>query len=403
MPLRGRAGASMIRPPMPDEFALSQRTHHLREASVLRTLTERVDAFPDGINLGQGVCDLDLPDELARATIAAIRDNRATYTPFAGVEPLRRQIAARMERRYGITYELDEIVVTIGASAAIASTLLTLLDPGEGVVLLEPFYPYHRSAALLAGAHVTTVPERGPSGDLDWAKLETAIAEAPRLLVLNTPANPGGRVWTHHQLERLAALLDGTDVLLVTDEIYEDLVFGGATHVPPATIPALRARTVTISGLSKAYSITGWRLGWLAAPRSLAAAIGPVFDTLCVCAPRPLQEGAAVALETIPESYHRDLRDAYERRRDLLARALEAGGLRPRIPDGAYYMLADYRERYGDVPTREACFRLLDELHVAAIPGEIFYASGGPYVLRFHFAVEEPVLAEVRRRLEGSR
>lgn len=392
----------MIPPPM-DDFALSQRTDHLRQASVLRTLTERVSAFPDGINLGQGVCDLDLPDALARATIAAIRENRATYTPFAGVEPLRRQIAARMERRYGISYELDEIVVTIGASAAIASTLLTLLNPGDGIVLLEPFYPYHRSAALLAGAHVTTVPERGPSGDLDWAALEAAITAAPRLLVLNTPANPGGRVWTRDQLARLAALLDGTDVVLVTDEIYEDLVFGDAKHVPPATLPALRARTVTISGLSKAYSITGWRLGWLAAPRPLAAAIGPVFDTLCVCAPRPLQEGAAVALETIPESYHRDLRDAYERRRDLLARALEAGGLRPRIPDGAYYMLADYRERYGDVPTREACVRLLDEVHIAAIPGEIFYASDGPSVLRFHFAVEEPVLTEVERRLGRGR
>ncbi len=383
---------------MADSIQLSDRTQHLRQASVLRTLTERVAAYPDGINLGQGVCDLDMPEQLATATIESIRESRATYTPFAGVEPLRRQIVSRMEQRYGVSYELDEVVVTIGASAALGSTFFTLLNPQDEVVLFEPFYPYHYSAALLADARVVAIPEVSEGGP-DLARLEAALGERTRVLVLNTPANPSGRVWTRAQLERLAALLDGTKVIVVTDEIYEDLVYDRHTHVPPAAIPALRDRTITVSGLSKAYSITGWRLGWLAAPRDLAAAIGPVFDTLCVCAPRPLQEGAAKALETIPQRYYTDLRDAYERRRDRLAAALESGGLRPRVPSGAYYMLADYRDRYGDIPTSDACFRLLDELHLAAIPGEIFYADASPPVLRFHFAVEEPVLDEVARRL----
>ena len=390
----------MIRPMTPP--VLSARTEHLRQASVLRTLTERVAALPDGINLGQGVCDLDMPETLRTATLDAIRNNRATYTPFAGIESLRQAIAERMEQRYGVRFDVDEIVVTTGSSGALSATFFTLLDPGDTVVLFEPFYPYHVSGARLAGARVETVRETG-DGEPDWTALEAALRDHPRLLVLNTPSNPSGHVWTADALERLSALLDGTPTTLVTDEIYEDLVYEGATHAPPASIAALRERTVTISGLSKAYSITGWRLGWLAAPRPLAAAIGPVFDTLCVCAPRPLQEGAAIALASIPNSYYEDLCRAYQDRRDRLAAALVRGGLKPRIPAGAYYMLADYRERYGPIPSREASLRLLDELHIAAIPGEIFYENEAPPLVRFHFAVEAPVLAEVERRLTSGR
>jgi aminotransferase len=234
---------------------------------------------------------------------------------------------------------------------------------------------------------------------VNWDGLRAALGPRTRLLVLNTPANPGGFVWTREDLGRLADLLGPSDVAVVTDEIYEDLVYDGRIHQPPATIPGLTERTLTISGLSKTYSVTGWRLGWLAAPRDLAAAIGPVFDTLCVCAPRPLQEAAAEALRVLPESYYTGLRDAYQERRDHLARALRAGGLEPRVPDGAYYMLADYRDRFGEIPSREASLRLLDETHVAAVPGEIFHARGDPPLLRFHFAAETPVLDEVARRL----
>lgn len=384
---------------MAPTFPLSARTEHLRQASVLRTLTDRVSRFDDGINLGQGVCDLDMPEELAAATIHSIQSSRATYTPFSGVLPLRRQIVERMDRRYGVSYDIDEVVVTVGASAALSATFFTLLDPGDEIVLFEPFYPYHRSAALLAGAKVISIPETA-GGAPDWEALQRGIGPRTRIVVVNTPANPGGRVWTTEQLDRLAALLRDTSAVVVTDEIYEDLVYDGRTHVPPAAHDELRPRAITISGLSKAYSITGWRLGWLAAPRELAAAIGPVFDTMCVCAARPLQEGAAKALERIDETYYEDLRNAYEVRRDRLAGALEAGGLRPRVPGGAYYMLADYSERYGAIPSAEASMRLLEELHIAAIPAEIFYADDGPPMVRFHFAVEDLVLDEVARRLK---
>ncbi len=381
---------------------LSQRTAHLREASLLRALTEKVAAHADGINLGQGVCDLEMPEALREAAIRSIREDRATYTPFGGVPRLREAIAARMRRRHGLEYAAGQVVVTVGASAALFSTFMTLLDPGDEVVLFEPFYPYHYTGARLAGAQVITVP-CGAGAAVDWDALARALGPRTRLVVVNTPGNPLGKVWSAAEIDRLAALLQGTEAIVMTDEIYEDLVYDGRCHLPPASHPDLYPRTVTISGLSKAYSITGWRLGWLAAPAALADAIGPVFDVMCVCAPRPLQHGAAVALEALPESYYTEMRDTYERRRDLLAQALRDAGFRPRVPQGAYYMLADYSERYGAMPTREACFRLLEELHIAVIPGEIFYAGEAPPVIRFHFAVEDRILEEVARRLRRGR
>lgn len=382
---------------------LSARSGHLREASLLRSLTQRVARFADGINLGQGVCDLEMPEVLRSAAIRSIREDRATYTPFGGLEALREAIAERTLRRQGVTYGADQIVVTIGASAALFSAFLTLVDPGDEVVLFEPFYPYHYTGALLAGARVVTVSTEPGSGEIDWQGLEAALGPRTRLVVVNTPSNPLGKVWSAPELDRLARLLEGSEAVVMTDEIYEDLVYDGRAHVSPASRPGLYERTVTVSGLSKAYSITGWRLGWLAAPPALAKAIGPVFDVLCVCAPRPLQAGAATALRELPQTYYDDARDAYQRRRDRLAAALRDGGFRPWVPSGAYYMMADYRERYGALPTREACFRLLDELHVATIPGEIFYAGEPPPVVRFHFAVEDAVLDEVVARLRRGR
>lgn len=377
---------------------LSRRTAHLREASILRALTLKVNALPDGINLGQGVCDLEMPRELRLGAVESIFKDRATYTAFGGIKPLREVIVRRMQERYGLAYDPDEVVVTVGASAAYMATLMTLVDPGDEVVLFEPFYPYHYTAALLGGAEVRTVPLDPASGDVDWEALGAALGPKTRVLVLNTPSNPLGRVWSAGEIDRLAGLLRDTDAVVVTDEIYEDLVYEGGRHVPPATHPKLHPRTVTISGVSKAFSVTGWRIGWLAAPKELSGAIGPVFDVMCVCAPRPLQKGAAVALRDLPASYYTELCRGYEHRRGVLAGALREAGFGLRVPDGAYYMLADYSARYGSLDPLDACFRLLDEYRVAAIPGTIFYAGAPPPVLRFQFAVQDGILEEAARR-----
>jgi aminotransferase len=379
---------------------LSKRTAHLREASILRALTLKVSALDDGINLGQGVCDLEMPRPLRLAAVESIFQDRATYTPYGGVRPLREQIVRRMEERYGLTYGMDEIVVTVGSSMAYTSTLMTLVDPGDEVVLFEPFYPYHYTGARLAGAEVRTVRLSLGEDGIDWQGLQASLSPRTRLLVLNTPSNPLGKVWTQAELDRLAHLLEGSPTHVVTDEIYEDLVYDGRTHVPPATHPGLAERTITISGVSKSFSVTGWRLGWVAAPKRLSGAIGPVFDVLAVCAARPLQQAAAAALRELPETYYTDLRDGYARRRTLLCDALRAGGFRLQEPEGSYYVLADYSERWPDLSPEAACFRLLEEARIAAIPSTIFYArEPAPPELRFQFAVEEPVLEEVARRL----
>jgi len=288
---------------------------------------------------------------------------------------------------------------------------MTLIDPGDEVVLFEPFYPYHYTGALLAGAKVRSVPlavsndvtntnDTTAGLSIDWDALEEALSSRTKLLVLNTPSNPLGKVWTVAELDRVAKLLEDSPAYVVTDEIYEDLVYDGRAHVPPATRPGLYDRTITISGLSKAYSITGWRLGWLAAPKPISGAIGPVFDVLAVCATRPMQHAAATALRELPETYYTDLRDGYARRRALLCDALRAGGFRVREPEGSYYVMADYTDRWGpDVDPEDACFRLLDEAHIAAIPATIFYAGTPRPELRFQFAVENTILEDVAHRL----
>lgn len=379
---------------------LSSRSAHLREAGILRQLTLEVQKHNDGINLGQGVCDLDMPDELRDAATLSIRKDRATYTPYAGIPEVRAAVAARVKARYGLDYGPDGVCVTVGSSMAYSATLFTLLDPGDEIVLFEPFYPYHRSIALLAGATVKTV-RLGDDGSVPFDALRAQLGARTKLVVVNTPSNPSGKVWTRDELVELSRVLSGTRTLVATDEIYEDLVYDGSSHVPPATVPGLFERTITISGLSKAYSITGWRVGWIAAPEPLARAIGPVFDVLCVCAPRPFQHAAAHALRTLPEAWYRSQRDGYAERRGLLRDALAAGGFEPHAPRGAYYMTAGYEGVYGRTPPREACLRLLAEHHIAAIPSDIFYADpqDAPRFLRFQFAVEAPVLVEVARRL----
>lgn len=378
---------------------LSHRSEHLREPSILRALTLKVQAFQDGINLGQGVCDLEMPRPLRLGAVESMFKDRATYTPYGGIKPLREAISARYRDRYGLAYAADDVVVTIGSSMAYSAAIMTLCDPGDEVVLFEPFYPYHRSAALLCGAKVRTIRLEPPDYAVDFEELEAVISDRTRVIVINTPGNPSGKVWSADEIDRLAHVVEDTPATIVTDEIYEDLVYDGNTHVPPATHPGLFDRTVTISGASKCYSITGWRIGWLAAPSDLARAIGPVFDVMCVCAPRPLQAGVAAAMRELPSAYYRSLCSDYAKRRALLLGALEDGGFRVHAPQGAYYLLADYSARFGAITPTEASFRLLDEAHIAAIPGDIFFASDAPSTLRFQFAVDEPVITEVTRRL----
>jgi aminotransferase len=379
---------------------LSTRRAHLDAASLLRTLTEVIDRVPGGINLGQGVCDLDTPPALRRGAIEAIDGDRQTYTPYAGLPELRAAIAAKLRSWNGLTVADDEVAVTAGSSSAFFAAGLALLEPGDEVILFEPFYPYHESQLALIGAVPVSVPLAPSDLALDEAALARAITPRTRAVVVNTPANPSGKVFTRAELDAIARVLAPTDAIVLTDEVYEYLCYDGRRHVSPATVPGLEDRTITIGGFSKTFSITGWRIGYVAGPRTTVDAIGRVFDQMSVCAPRPLQRGVTRGLRELEPRFYEDLRVEYERRRDRFCAALDAARFRVRVPEGAYYVLADYRDVLGDVDPHAAVLQLIERAGINAVPGHLFHRrSAGVRTMRFHFAVTPPVLEEVTRRL----
>jgi len=364
---------------------VARRRAHLDADNPLRALTEVIARVPGGINLGQGVCELPTPGILREALKDAIGDDEPqTYTHYAGIPELRSAIARKLRDTNGLATDDDEVLVTSGSSAAFFAAGLALLDPGDEVVLFEPFYSYHRSQLELIGA----VPTH-------------TITRKTRAVVVNTPTNPTGKVWTEDELQALADDLKKTDAIVLTDEVYEYLTYDGRRHVSPASIDGLRDRTVTIGGFSKTFAITGWRIGYLAAPRPIVDTIGRVFDQMTVCAPRPLQRAVAHALRELPGRFYDDLRADYHRRRDRFCGALARAGFRFLPPEGAYYVLADYREALGDVEPIDAVHRLIDRARINAVPGHLFHARpDGVRTMRFHFAVADPVLDEVCARLQ---
>jgi len=366
--------------------------------SDIRRMTRECERV-GGINLGQGICDLPTPVPVAEGAIEAIRGNKATYSPYEGVAPLRREIARSLAAG-GVEADPDrEIVVTVGSTGGFAATLVALLDPGDEILLFEPYYGYHRNQAAILGLEVRSVPLEPGSWRLDPGRLKSAISPKTRAIVVNTPANPSGKVFDESDLDAVAAVCRERDLLAITDEIYENILYDGRRHLRLAAREGMRSRTVTISGFSKTFSVTGWRLGWVAAAAELAGPIGLAADLLCVCAPTPLQWGAARGLESLPASYYSSLAADYQKKRDALMTALAEGGLAARPPEGAYYVLADV-SALGFSRSAEAAASLLEEGRVAAIPGTAFFdGDAGEEFLRFCFAKEDGPLAEACERI----
>ena len=379
------------------------RVAHLAGDNPLRALTAVIDDVAGGINLGQGVCDLDAPGPLVAGALDSLRGaDRQTYTHYQGLSGLREAIAEKLRRHNGLDVEPGGILVATGSAGAFASACLALVDPGDEVVLFEPFYPYHRSTLLLAGAVPVVVPLEGGSFALDPERFRAAVGPRTRAVVVNTPANPSGKVFGPEDLRAIAEVLAGTDAVVLTDEVYEYMTYDGRRHVSPATIEGLADRTLTIGSFSKTFSITGWRVGYLAGPPDVVAACGRVFDQIGICAPRPMQRGVEAALRRLPDDFYEDLRVGYEARRDRMCRALETAGFRFRWPQGSYYVLADHREVFGDVPSEQAVMTMIEAIGVNAVPGSVFVADpGSARDIRFHFAVEDDVLADVCQRLES--
>ncbi len=380
---------------------IARRIRDLAQSDI-RRMTRECERV-GGLNLGQGICDLPTPPLVRDGAIAAIRENRSTYSFAEGARELREAIARKLGRDNGLSADpATEICVTVGASGAYAAAINALLDPGDGVLLFEPYYGYHLNAALVAGLTPEFLTLAPPDFALREEALEAAVTPRTRAVVVCSPSNPSGKMFSRDELAILARVAARRDLLVITDEIYEYIRYDGRAHLSPASIPGLRERTVTIMGLSKTFSITGWRLGYTVAPPEMTRAITLVNDLYFVCAPTPLQLGVAAGFDA-PRSYFDELQSSYQRKREVICQALGDARLPPVVPQGAYYVLADC-SRLGFPTAREAAMHVLETTRVASVPGSAFYrGDGGEKLLRFCFAKDDGVLDDACRRLAALR
>jgi N-succinyldiaminopimelate aminotransferase len=356
----------------------------------------------NAINLSQGFPDYDGPPAVVEAAVAALRAGHNQYARSMGRPELVRAVAAHQRRFYGLDYDpMTEVVVTSGATEAIAAALLGLLNPGDEAVLLEPFYDSYPAGVALAGATARYVTLRFPEFRLDLDELAAAVGPRTRVLLLNTPHNPTGKVFTREELAGVARLCQAHDLVVVADEVYEHLTFDGARHVPIASLPGMRDRVLTISSTGKTFSLTGWKIGWATGPASLVAALQAAHQFLTFASPTPLQVAVARALTEPDDDFFAGLRAELQERRDLLLPVLAEVGLDVSVPQGTYFVVADFtRVHQGD--DRSFVRHLVDACGVAAIPPSVFYAARpeeGRRLVRFAFCKRRETLAAAADRL----
>jgi len=354
-----------------------------------------------GINLAQGVCDTEVPLVVRRGAQKAMDEGINTYTHYAGLMELRAAIAHMYQRTYGIDVDPEnEIIASAGSTGVFYCACLALLDPGDEVILFEPYYGYHVQTLVATGCVPTYVRMQPPDWTFSLKDLEDVITPKTRGIMVNTPANPSGKVFTQDELEIVADFAESHDLFVFTDEIYEHFLYEDARHIPPMTLPGVRERTITISGVSKSFSITGWRVGYCICDERWSQTIGYFNDLVYVCAPAPLQIGVAKGLVELGDDYYRKLAVEYAAKREMICTALDHAGLTPCIPRGAYYVLADISRLPGK-DSKEKVMHLLEKTGVACVPGSAFYHdASGEDLARFCFAKEDQVLDEACRRLE---
>lgn len=357
-----------------------------------------------GVNLAQGVCDTEVPAPVVENAIKAIHDGHNIYTRMDGLAPLREAIARKMARYNRVHVDPDSgVLVTSGATAGLYAACLALFDPGDEVILFEPFYGYHLNTLLSLRVQPRAVPLAMHSWEIDFDALNSAITSRTRAIIVNSPSNPCGKVFSRAEFEKIAALAEEHDLFILTDEIYEYFLFDGAEHISPASLPGMAERTITISGLSKTFSITGWRIGYLTADPRWLGSIAYFHDLAYVCAPSPFQYGSVAGLIELPDSFYAQLATDYQAKRDMLCSALQDCGFTPSVPQGAYYVLADVSTVPG-ATAREKARNLLAQTGVAAVAGTAFFSEGrGENLLRFCFAKRDEDLKSACDALRGYR
>jgi len=367
--------------------------------STIRTMSVECEKV-GGVNLAQGVCDTEVPAIVRRAAESAIEAGYNQYTRADGIASLREAIAKKLKRQNGIAADPNsEILVTSGVTGGFDSACRALLNPGDEVILFEPYYGYHHATLVGQYCRPVLVSLDPPDYPLVADRLPAAITSKTRGIVVNTPANPSGKVFSMTELEQIAAIAKHHDLFLFTDEIYEHFVYDGQRHISPASLPGIADRTITISGFSKVFSITGWRVGFLHASSQWVPAISYFHDLAYVCAPSAFQHGAAAGLDFLPDSFYEQLIQEYQRKRELICDALHQVGLEPSVPAGAYYVLADASVVPG-ADSVEKAMNLLRITGVASVPGDAFFQGGrGDHLLRFCFAKTDTDLEDACERL----
>jgi N-succinyldiaminopimelate aminotransferase len=355
------------------------------------------------LNLGQGKPDFDTPpDILAQLKHFLSTGQHNQYAPGPGTPALRQAVADHAARFYGLSIDpTDGVIVTAGATEGIFASLLGLVDAGDEVIVIEPVYDSYVPNILMANARPVYVPLHAPDWTFDPAELRAAFSSRTRALILNTPQNPTGRIFTREELEVIAQLCMEYDVTVIADEVYEHLSFAPATHIPIATLPGMFERTVTVSSAGKLFSATGWKVGWVYGPPDLVAGVGRAHQFITFAVHHPTQEAIAYALN-LPDSYYHDFQAMYTTKRQLMMNALDAAGLTYHVPEGTYFLLANYHALFQGSPTEFARY-LTREIGVVCIPPESFYSPehahlGNGYV-RFAYCKSDEMLAEVQKRL----
>ncbi len=378
----------------------ARRLQGIQESSI-REMT-RLALRHGAINLSQGFPDFPAPAEVKDAAVQAILSDENQYTITWGVPETRAAVAEKLARLYGIQADPDKhVTITCGVSEAIVAAIMAVVNPGDEVIIIEPFHENYVPAVRFAGGVPVCVPLHPPNFDLDVDELRAAFGPRTRAIIVNTPHNPSGRVFTRAELERIGELAEEWDAVIVTDEIYEHILYDGHQHIPPATLSGLEKRVITISGLSKTYAITGWRLGYaVALDERLSTALRTVHDYLTICAPTPLQKAAVVALR-LPSAYYENQARAYARRRALMVDGLLQAGFVVRPPEGAYYVLADFSQLGWQGDDVAFAHWLAHTVKVAVVPGSAFYHTPGlgTTMVRFAFSKREDTLQEATRRL----
>ena len=360
----------------------------------------RLARLHGAVNLSQGFPDFEAPAAIKDAACAAISRDQNQYAPPYGTPALCEAIAADFTRRHGVPIVADEqVTVCCGSTEAMMAVMLSCLDPGDEVIVFEPFYENYGPDAILSGATPKFVRLREPDWAFDPAELAAAFSNRTRAIVINSPNNPTGKVFAREELQLVADLCQRWDAIAISDEIYEHIVFDGRPHVPIASLPGMAERTVTTSGLSKTFSVTGWRVGWAIAPAALTGGIRKIHDFLTVAAPTPFQDAGTVAL-TMGAEIYAALAAGYQQKRDLLLDILERQGITCYKPGGAYYLMADVRP-FGFASDGEFAHYLIKDIGVATIPGSSFYIDPktAPQTVRFCFSKQDETLHEAGRRL----